>query len=408
MRILFVNKYLYRKGGAETYFIKLGEYLASLGHEVEYFGMADERNNVGNSAGAYTDNIDFHKKSLKYIAYPFKIIYSFDAAAKIRAVIEKFKPDIAHLNNFNFQLTPSVIYELKKHNIPIVYTAHDVQLVCPNHKLINGREKGLCRECLSGKFSACVKNSCVHSSRARSALAAAEARIYRKKHTYRMIDRIICPSEFIKKELEHNPDLAGRCVTMHNYIDEIKPSGLENENYVLYFGRYDREKGIETIIKAARSLPRVQFVFAGAGEMEKEINSVANIRNAGFKSGKELREITEKAAFSVLASEWAENCPFSVMESQTLLTPVIGADIGGIPELIEDGVTGLLFKSGSAEELTEKIEYLYDNRSLRDEMSANCASIAYDTISVYSERLVKMYEELNVKNKRRITPVFEP
>lgn len=135
MKILLVNKYLYRKGGAETYFIKLGEYLKSLGNEVEYFGMADERNCVGNRVEAYTENIDFHKKSLKHITYPFKIIYSVNARKQIRKVLSDFKPDVVHLNNFNYQLTPSIIYEIKKHNIPIVYTAHDVQLVCPNHKL---------------------------------------------------------------------------------------------------------------------------------------------------------------------------------------------------------------------------------------------------------------------------------
>ena len=110
MKILLVNKYLYRKGGAETYFIKLGEYLKSLGNEVEYFGMADERNCVGNRVEAYTENIDFHKKSLKHITYPFKIIYSVNARKQIRKVLSDFKPDVVHLNNFNYQLTPSIIY----------------------------------------------------------------------------------------------------------------------------------------------------------------------------------------------------------------------------------------------------------------------------------------------------------
>ena len=138
MRILMVNKYLWQKGGAETYVLKLGAQLSAMGNEVEYFGMADGRNTVGNSVGAYAAGIDFHSASLKYLTYPFRIIYSRRAAKKIRAVIESFKPDAVHLNNFNYQLTPSIIYEIKRHNIPIIYTAHDVQLVCPNHKLKNG------------------------------------------------------------------------------------------------------------------------------------------------------------------------------------------------------------------------------------------------------------------------------
>ena len=394
MRILMVNKYLYHKGGAETYFIKLGKYLESMGHEGQYFGMADERNVVGNSRGAYADNIDFHKASPEQLTYPLRIIYSHKAAEKICEVIEDFRPEVVHLNNFNYQLTPSIIYEIKKHNIPIVYTAHDVQLVCPNHKLKNERTEGLCRKCYDGRYYNCIQNNCIHSSKLRSVIGAAEAWIYRKKHTYKLIDRIICPSEFMEKELLHNMDLADRTQTLYNFIDEIKPTGIERENYVLYFGRYSEEKGIRTLIKAAKALPAVQFVFAGRGDMENEVNSVGNIRNMGFKTGAELRGIIEKAAFTVLASEWSENCPFSVMESQTLCTPVLGANIGGIPELIDEGVTGMLFESGNARELTEKIEYLYNNRELCRQMSENCKSISYDTISDYADKIVKIYEEM--------------
>lgn len=392
MRILLVNKYLYNKGGAETYVIKLGEYLKSLGHEVQYFGMADERNVVGNEIGAYTDNIDFHSLSLKYITYPFTIIYSSKAAKQIRRIIDDFEPDIVHLNNFNFQLTPSIIYEIKKHNIPIVYTAHDVQLVCPNHKLKNDYTEGLCRKCGNGKYGSCIKNRCVHSSKLRSILGAVEGWYYSKRHTYKLIDKVVCPSEFMEKELMRNTDINGRTITLYNFIDEIIPLGIERENYVLYFGRYSEEKGIRTLIKAAKALPQVQFVFAGHGELEDEINKVDNIRNIGFKTGDELREAIEKAAFTVLASEWSENCPFSVMESQTLHTPVLGADIGGIPELIDDGVTGLLFESGNADDLTNKIKYLYDNKELCRRMSRNCTSISYDTISGYADKMIKLYE----------------
>lgn len=394
MRVLLVNKYLYRKGGAETYVIKLGERLRSLGHEVQYFGMSDSRNIAGNDVHAYTENIDFHKLSVKYITYPFKIIYSSDARRKIGAVLEAFKPDVVHLNNFNFQLTPSIIYEIKKRSVPIVYTAHDSQLVCPSHKMKSAGAEGLCRLCREGHCGACVKNRCIHGSALRSAIGAAEAWLYAKKHTYRLIDKIICPSEFIERELSRNSDIAGRTVTMYNFIDELTLSGAEKENYVLYFGRYSEEKGIRTLIKAAKALSHIQFVFAGSGELETEINDVPNIRNVGFKTGGELREIIEKAAFSVLPAEWSENCPFSVMESQTLKTPVIGARIGGIPELIDDGKTGLLFESKNARELTEKIEYLHKNRELCARMSENCRKTGYDTVSEYADKMVRLYKDL--------------
>ena len=356
--------------------------------------MADERNCVGNRVEAYTENIDFHKKSLKHITYPFKIIYSVNARKQIRKVLSNFKPDVVHLNNFNYQLTPSIIYEIKKHNIPIVYTAHDVQLVCPNHKLKNDYTDGLCRKCDGGKYFECVKNNCVHSSKIRSILGAVEAWYYKLRHTYKMIDLTVCPSEFMEKEISRNDDINGRTVTMYNFIDEIKPLGAECENYVLYFGRYSEEKGISNLVKAAKKLSNIPFVFAGKGELENEVNSADNIKNVGFKTGDELRNIIEKALFTVLPAEWSENCPFSVMESQSLMTPVLGAKIGGIPELIDDGKTGILFESGNLKELTEKIEYLYNNKELCRQMSENCRDIKYDTIKEYSEKLIKLYKEV--------------
>ena len=132
MKILLINKYLYPKGGAETYTLKLGEYLSGAGHEVEYFGMYDKNNVVHNSAEQYTQNMDFHDSGAEKFLYPFRIIYSFQARKKLRKVLENFQPDIVHMNNINYQLTPSIIDEIKKHGTPIVQTVHDLQMLCPN------------------------------------------------------------------------------------------------------------------------------------------------------------------------------------------------------------------------------------------------------------------------------------
>lgn len=399
MKILLINKYLYPKGGAETYVFRLGKALWEAGCEVQFFGMADSRNETGNEANAYAQGIDFHKKSASYLTYPFKIIYSRGARKQLKKVLDDFKPDVAHLNNFNFQLTPSIVYELKKRGIPMVYTAHDVQLVCPCHKLTYGGASGLCRECYGGKYINCVKHRCVHDSRMRSVLGAAEGYLYRRLRTYQSIDKIICPSKFMENELCQNPDIAGRTEVLYNFIEEIKPSNAKKKNYVVYFGRYSEEKGIKTLLKAARALPHVKFAFCGRGELEDEINGVSNIKNLGFLSGAKLNGIIEQARFSVIASEWSENCPFSVMESQTLRTPVLGADIGGIPELIDEGKTGMLFESGNAGELAAKIDYLWKNPEVCLEMSKNCADISYDTVKEYTEKMIAIYEDLIGRDK---------
>ena len=141
-----VNKFLYPRGGCETYMLSLGEQLEKLGHEVEYFGMFDEKNTVSNRANQYTQNMDFHSKGLARFLYPFKIIYSFEAKNKLIKVIDDFKPDIIHMNNINFQLTPSIIYAAKKRNIPVVQTVHDYQMICPNHLLYNFDKNVICED----------------------------------------------------------------------------------------------------------------------------------------------------------------------------------------------------------------------------------------------------------------------
>ena len=161
--------------------------------------------------------------------------------------------------------------------------------------------------------------------------------------------------------------------------------------YILYFGRFSKEKGIYTLIKACKELPNIQFVFAGTGPLECEINSIPNIMNTGFLNGAALESLIREARFSVYPSEWYENCPFSVMESQMHGTPVLGADIGGIPELIEVGRTGELYESGNAAELKKKIEKLWTDKELTDQYSRNCNDINFDDIEVYGEKLMRIY-----------------
>lgn len=391
MRILMVNKFLYPNGGSETYIFKLGECLTAMGHEVQYFGMEDDRNIVSNSAGAYTSNMNFHTGKLQKLLYPIKIIYSKEARKKIRKVLDDFHPEVVHLNNINFQITPSIIYEIKKDNIPVVWTAHDYQLVCPNHMMYNLETKEMCEKCLGRQFKQCSKNRCIHGSRVKSYLGTMEAKYYMKRKTYQLVDRMICPSRFLEKKLLSDPVFRGKTIALHNFIDEVPYEDVTKNSYVLYFGRYSEEKGIHTLIEAAKSLPDIPFVFAGKGPLEEEIKGVSNIKNVGFQTGKDLEQLIRGAKFSIYPSEWYENCPFSVMESQMYGTPVIGANIGGIPELIQEGRTGELFESGNKEDMIKKISYLYHNPDILQKQTENCKNIQFDTVTDYCNKLVKIY-----------------
>ena len=160
----------------------------------------------------------------------------------------------------------------------------------------------------------------------------------------------------------------------------------------IYFGRFSKEKGIDTLIDVCKSLPNIQFIFAGTGPLEDSINNISNIKNVGFQKGSALETLIREAKLSIYPSEWYENCPFSVMESQMYGTPVLGANIGGIPELIEVGKTGELFESGNSNELKCKIETLWNNSNKLIEYSNNCKNITFDSISQYYDKVINIYQ----------------
>ena len=371
MKILMVNKFLHPNGGSETYIFKLGQELQQQGHEVQYFGMEHEGRIVGNRVNAYTSNMDFHSGSkLAKLTYPIKTIYSAEARKKIRQVLDDFQPDVCHLNNFNYQLTPSVILEIRKwekrsgHSCKIIYTAHDAQLVCPNHLMKNPNTGELCQKCLGGHYMNCAKGRCIHGSLAKSAVGTLEAFFWKWMGVYRQIDTVICCSRFIKSVLDTNPVLASKTVVMHNFVDPVEAKTVQKKDYVLYFGRYSQEKGIKTLVEVAKELPEIPFVFAGSGPLEQLLEGIPNIKNVGFQTGGALEMLIREAKFTVFPSECYENCPFSVMESQMYGTPVLGANIGGIPELIKVGETGELFESGSSKELSLKTESMWNNAKI--------------------------------------------
>lgn len=389
-----VNKFLYPNGGSETYMFKLGKYFSDNGHKVEYFGMEHPDRCVGNSAEAYTQNMDFHNASaVSKIKMSMKTVYSKEAYNKMLLVLHSFSPDVVHLNNFNYQLTPTVIqavrdWEKKCNNrVKIVYTAHDTQLVCPNHAMYNDNK--ICEACLGGKFINCLKGKCVHDSTLKSLFGTIEAYLWAKKEIYKELDAIICCSEFMKNKLDTNPILKDKTVAIHNFIQDSKRIECEKEDYVLYFGRLSEEKGIKTLLECKD----IKFKVAGSGPLEEQVKSAKNIELLGFKTGDELKELISKARLTVCPSILYENCPFSVIESIVYGTPVVGARIGGIPELIDEGKTGLLFEPENAEDFKQKINTILNDDELADNMSKACLEKEFDTLEQYAEKLMSIYKQ---------------
>ena len=392
-----VNKFLYPRGGAETYILKIANYLKGQGHEVQFFGMFSKKNIVGNDAEQYTKEMDFHTSKMKRLLYPFKIIYSFEAKRKIKKIINDFKPDVIHLNNINFQLTPSIIDVAYKMKIPVVQTVHDYQMICPNHLLYN--KNGICEKCINGSKWNCTKYNCIHGSKVKSIIGSIEAILYTKiLGTYKKVSKYICPSSFLESKLLQASDIyKSKTLVLQNYIELDQESKEKKEDYVLFFGRLSEEKGLKIFIEVCKKLPDIKFKIAGTGDLENLCeNASPNIEYVGFKSGKNLKNLIAKAQFSVYPSIWYENCPFSILESESLGTPVITANYGGMKEMVEDGKTGILIDKITVNGLQQAITDLYNNKSKIEEMSKHCIEkrTTMITLSEYCNKLMGVYKNI--------------
>lgn len=402
MKILMVNKFLYPRGGSESYMLSLGAHLEKMGHEVEYFGMYDEKNTKGNSAEKYTQNMDFHSNRAGRFLYPFKIIYSFEAKKKIMQVIERFKPDIVHMNNINFQLTPSIIYGIKKKKIPLVQTVHDYQMICPNHLLYNFDKNCPCEKCVNGSLISCIKNKCIHGSAVKSVLGVVEAKLYSWLRTYKKVDLFICPSNFLEKKLlVAKKYYKGKTKTIHNFINKeaLAPSDSKAEDYIVFVGRLSKEKGIGYLAETARLLPEYTFRVAGNGPDEDILKNIPNIKLEGFLTGEKLTELMRNAKILLLPSVCYENCPLSILEAHSMGVPVVTMNSGGMAELVKDGVTGTLVNEPTPEKIALKIKETVENEDYYKSLRENCRNEKDNILSVetYSDILIGEYEKLIVR-----------
>ena len=392
MRILLVNKFLYPRGGGETYTLELGDALKAAGHDVQYFGMYDEQNVMLNDWGLYVRNMDFHTHSIDALGYPTRIIYSAEAKEKMAALIENCHPDFIHLNNFNYQLTPSIIDAAKEADVPVIMTAHDSQLVCPNHLLYNPNTDSICTKCVDTHDPRwCVRERCIHRSLPKSAIGTAEALYYRAHDSYDWISAIICPSRFMERMYDTDERFAHKTVYLQNFVRKIPYSPSAHEDYVLYFGRISPEKGLANIIAAAKALPDIRFVCAGSGPYEDALREAPNIEFVGFQRGEALHSLIRRARMVILPSTCYENCPLSVIEAQMLGAAVIAPGYGGAAELIDSADQ---IRDTSSDALIEAIKSAYyDDARLTDMRSRNIErACGYMDVSAYVTAYLRIAE----------------
>lgn len=414
MKILLVNKYHYVKGGSETYYFGLAKLLTELGHDVIYFAMADSHNKSCEQEKYFVSNVDFNGNisKLQKVKAGFRVLYSFEAKKNISLLIETEHPDIVHINLVHRHITLSIVRAIKKYNIPIVFTIHDLNCVCPNHEmLVNGK---VCEKCLHGEYLNCIKNKCVKGSIAKSTLAAIEAMNYKRMKIYDDIDLYITPSYFYKKKLEESGIIHSQIIHMKNFLptDTVYSDSNPDKNYLLYFGRISEEKGVLTLLKAVEKLNNnIPLIILGTGPIEDEIkeyisshNLEGKVKMLGFKSGNELKKFVAEAKCIILPSEWYENGPYAIMEAMSQGKPVIVTNYGGLPEIVENGKTGFVCKPFNSNDLKKSIEKVcalsQDEYKAMSTRAVQKAKIEFSP-ETYAQRLTDYYIKLIGSKKQK-------
>jgi glycosyltransferase involved in cell wall biosynthesis len=370
-------------GGDWTYIDNLKNLYEMNGYEVIPFSMKHEDNAFTEHEDLFVKGYDYKalnkNKTLKNSLHALKnSVVSFEALAKLDELLQKHEIAFAHLHIIHHWLTPAIVWKLKKHGIPVIWSLHEYKLICPEGSFVSNGT--VCEKCYQGKFYNCALNRCKKQSLLASLLASFDAYFYHKSGVYGKVDFYLCPSQFLLNKFSQfgfEPSklvLSNLCYDI-SQLDEQAGliaqaddgrSPASQERFVLYVGRIERIKGVLTLINAVAGTG-MKLKIAGTGaaleEMKEYIHKegITNVEFLGFCSKSVVYRLTMNASCVVCPSEWYENYPYSVIESLLLQKPVVGAAIGGIPELVVDGVTGLLFEPGHVAELRNKLLQLWND-----------------------------------------------
>jgi glycosyltransferase involved in cell wall biosynthesis len=405
VRICLVNTFHYRRGGDSTYTFDVARLLEAEGHQVMHFAMKHAKNADSPYERFFVENIDYQevfrsRNPMKQATAFLRSLYSFEARRKFRALVAETRPDIVHFQNFRRHLTFSVVAEAKRQGLPVVYTAHDYDPVCPNSVLFAGNR--ICEVCAGGGYYKALGIRCKQRSLLGTLPLVLEGSFVNMMGYYDHIDLVITPSEFARRKLIEHGFEAAKVVTVHNFIDAGAYDPVFGGSGIVYFGRLAPEKGLETLIEAAATTARARIVLAGDGPLRTHLEDLSlklgcqNVDFLGYVERDKLLAIVRKAMCVVMPSVWFENFPYSILEAFALGKPVIASRIGGMPEIVIDGHTGLLSEPGDALALSERIEYLLENPWAVEDLGRNARTKVekeFDPATHY-RRLKAVYDGL--------------
>jgi glycosyltransferase involved in cell wall biosynthesis len=379
LRICLVNTFHYRRGGDCTYAFDLAALLRSKGHEVVHFAMKHPENVDSEYSEFFVDHVDFaetfrSKNPLSRVRAFARSLYSPEAREKFCRLLDETAPDIVHLQNFRRHLTFSIVGAAKARGLPVVFTAHDYDPICPNSLLLAGGR--ICTACKGGSFYKAAFVRCKENSLSGSLAIALEGMFTRLRKYYDLIDVIITPSSFARGCLVDSGFDPQKVRVVHNFIDTSYGG-----RGVIYFGRLVVEKGLDVLIRSAADLPDVPVILAGDGPRRSHLEELAqelrlksaggNVEFLGYVDRSRLHQVVKNMMCVAMPSIWYENFPYAILEAFALGKPVVASNIGGMPEMVEDGKTGLLFEPGSARELSRVIGQLVESPERAEQMGRN-------------------------------------
>lgn len=403
MRILLIDKYHRQYAGPQRLYFDTAKLLREQGHEVAFFAMAHPKNEPTQWSTYFVDQVDYETANQltwwQKLKVAQNIIFNFSAKRKLEALIDEFQPDVAHLFVTYHQLSPSIIWALKKKRVPIVMTLCDYKLASPNYSLF---VRGKIWE--HGSGLRCLADRCVKDSFGKSFICVLEQWIHKILGTYGNIDVYIGLSQFLIDTYGrlgfpyHIQLLPQPLVPLPNLSVSLPEKRGKN---FLYFGRLSEEKGVATLIRAFQELTDGETLsIVGFGPEEERLKTLtqelgleSKVMFLGPVYGDDLQKLLKVARAAVIPSEWYENTPYALLETLASGTPVVATRIGSLPERVQDSYNGFLFTPGDAHDLAEKIR-TFDTVSIPLlQENARKSVMALDQTS-YLKTLLSLYSSL--------------
>lgn len=385
MRVLIVHNTYQQPGGEDAVAQAEGDMLSARGHEVARFGRHNDE--IHDTSG---------------ISLALQTLWSRQSARRLAGVLESFRPDVMHVHNTFPLLSPSIYWAAAAARVPVVQTLHNFRLLCPQAMLLrNGK---ICEDCVGQLPWRGAARGCYRGSRPQSSVIAGMLSLHRALGTWRnKVARYIALNDFCRKKFIAGGLPKEHIVVKPNFVDMPAPMEQDRAGF-LFVGRLSPEKGVTLLTEASAAQPGVRVRVAGSGPQAKLLEGARPAIHAlGALPAGDVRAEMMRASALLMPSIWYENFPRTLVEAYACGLPVIASRLGALAELVEDGVTGLLFRAGDAQDLTRAMRWAMANPAEMARMGRN-ARARYEaefTVERNHRQLVSIYEEAIASTSRQ-------